>query len=156
MLMGRKKYKGAGDKRDGGQFLAVPFIVLNGRAYIELNAHAKMLLWDIAAQYKGNNNGDLCAAWKFMKARGWKSEDTLNKAKRELLASGLIAETRKGARPNKATLYGLTWCDLDDCGGKLDISQNGFPRGAYRLHDYPPQAVKNELLATAGVFGGAR
>ena len=113
-----------------------------------------MLLFDLAAQYKGNNNGDLCAAWTLMKVRGWKSEETLHNAKRQLLERGLIAETRKGARPNKAALYGLTWFAMDECKGKLDISAKAFPRGRYRLLDpLPPMTVKNALLTTVGAVG---
>ena len=106
-----------------------------------------MLLFDLAAQYRGDNNGDLCAAWKLMHPRGWKSEETLCKAKRDLLEACLIVETRKGARPNKCSLFALTWYALDDCGGKLDISAQSFPRGAYRLKEprpvISPRVMKN-------------
>lgn len=64
-----------------------------------------------------------------MRPRGWKSEDTLNKAKRALLDSCLIVETRKGQRPNKCSLYALTWFALDECGGKLDYGPPGFRAG---------------------------
>ena len=151
--MGRKNgWKQAKDKRDGGAFLTVPMCVLNSQAYLRAGAHARMLLFDLFAQYKGNNNGDLCAAWKLMKRRGWRSEDTLAKAKKELLDLGLIAETRRGARPNKASLYAVTWCALDDCGGKLDISPSGFPRGRYLLlNPVPILTRKNASLNTARV-----
>jgi hypothetical protein len=81
--MGRDRYRDAREKREGGGYVAFPHEVLNSVAYIGLSAHARMLLLDIAAQYKGNNNGDLCAAWTLMRARGWRSEDTLNNAKRQ-------------------------------------------------------------------------
>ncbi len=144
--MANKRYKDARDKRDGGAFVTVPLSVLRSRAYIEAGAHARMLLFDLLEQYRGNNNGDLCAAWKFMKARGWRSEATLNKAKRELLERGLIVETRKGARPNKASLYAVTWYALDDCAGKLDMSPQAFPRGAYKLHNPRPTLAKVTAL----------
>ncbi len=144
--MANKRYKDARDKRDGGAFVTVPLSVLRSRAYIEAGAHARMLLFDLLEQYRGNNNGDLCAAWKFMKPRGWRSEATLNKGKRELLERGLIVETRKGARPNKASLYAVTWYALDDCGGKLDISSQAFPRGAYKLHNPRPALAKASAL----------
>ncbi|CAG1013308.1 hypothetical protein ANAEL_04665 [Anaerolineales bacterium] len=153
--MARSRYKNAAEKRDGGGHVAIPFAVLNGAAFIGLSAHARMLLFDLAAQYRGNNNGDLCMAFKMMKPRGWKSEETLGKAKLELLESGLIVETRKGARPNKCSLFALTWYALDDCDGKLDISARSFPRGAYKLKDRPPvmvsSGIKNASLTTAGV-----
>lgn len=145
----RDKWKDAANKRDSGRFLALPYSVLNGAAYISLSAHARMLLLDLCAQYKGNNNGDLCAAYSMMKLRGWKSQHTLQNAKKELLDAGLICETRKGARPNKASLYAVTWQALDDCGGKLDISPRGFNRGAYRLKDPPPAIGKINTLNAA-------
>lgn len=148
----QKRWQDARDKRDKGAFISVPLSVLNSRAYIEASAHARMLLLDLFAQYRGDNNGDLCAAWKLMKLRGWKSEATLHQAKKDLLRLGLIVETRKGARPNKASLYAVTWCDLDPCGGKLDISPRSFPRGAYRLRDpVPTLTTKGTLPATPAV-----
>ena len=136
--------------------MTFPHEVLNSVAFIGLSAHARMLLLDLAAQYKGNNNGDLCAAWTLMHPRGWKSEETLHKAKRQLLERGLVAETRKGARPNKAALYGLTWFTLDDCKGKLDMSQAQFPLSAYKLlNPLPPMMVKNASLTTVGVVAAS-
>ncbi len=139
--MAKSRFKNATEKRDGGAFITLPLSVLNGAAYLGLNAHARMLLFDLAAQYRGDNNGDMCAAWKLMHPRGWKSEETLGKAKRDLLEAGLIVETRKGARPNKCSLFALTWYALDDCGGKLDVTARSFPRGAYRLKDPCPVIV---------------
>lgn len=153
--MAKSRYKNAKEKRDGESHIGVPHCVLNSAAYLGLNAYARMLLWDLAAQYRGNNNGDMCMAWKLMKPRGWKSEETLSKAKLELLEARLIVETRKGARPNKCSLFALTWYALDDCDGKLDMSARSFPRGAYKLKDSPPVMVssgrKNASLTTAGV-----
>ena len=134
----RKSWKEARNKRDGGAFMSLPVAVLQSRAYTLASPHARMLLIDLFLQYRGDNNGDLSACWKFMQPRGWRSETTLTKAKRELIDAGLIVETRKGARPNKASLYAVTWCDLDDCGGKLDMSPAGFPRGAYKQHNPVP------------------
>jgi hypothetical protein len=149
--MARKKWSEAKGKRDRGGFLTIPFSVLESKAYTSANPYARMLLFDLAMQYRGDNNGDLCAAWKVMQPRGWRSEETLQKAKRDLIDLGLIVETRKGARPNKASLYAVTWCALDHCGGKLDMSDKAFPRGAYRLLDPPPPIGKNALLTTAPV-----
>lgn len=146
-----KRYPG---KREGGQFVAFPATVLHSSAFKELSAHATKLLMDIACQYQGSNNGDLAAAWKVMKARGWKSEETLNRAKKELLESGLICETRKGRRPNVCSLYALTWFALDP-DPKHDISPRGFPFGAWKLQDPAPLPVSKKInaLATPAVAG---
>lgn len=150
--MARKSFRGGKDKRDGGAFITLPLAVLNSRAYVGLSSHSRMLLLDLFVQYRGDNNGDLCAAWKFMQPRGWRSEETLQKAKQELIGAGLIVETRKGARPNKASLYAVTWCALDHCGGKLDISPSSFPRGSYRLLDpVPTLPAKINVLTTPAV-----
>lgn len=142
-MSSKNKFKNAKDKCDGGGFIKLPKSVLNGVAYLSLSAHARMLLFDIAAQYRGDNNGDLCAPWKLMHPRGWRSEGTLDKCKRELLAAGLIVETRKGARPNKCSLFAVTWYALDDCGGKLDMTARSFQRGAYKLKDPLPAIILN-------------
>lgn len=146
-MASKNRYKDGREKRDGGGHIAIPYSVLNGAAYLSLSPYGRMLLLDLAAQYRGDNNGDLCAAWKFMKLRGWKSEETLNKAKQEVQKSLLVIETRKGARPNKCSLYALTWFALDECRGKLDISPQSFPRGAYKLKDplpvIAPRTIKN-------------
>jgi len=129
--MNKRRHKNAAQKRDGGGFIAVPLSVLDSSAYINLSTAATKLLWDIAAQLRGDNNGHLYCAWVVMSARGWKSEATLNKAKKELLESGLLFETRKGARPNKAAWYAVTWLALDEITG-MDVSPSSYPRGAYR------------------------
>jgi hypothetical protein len=69
----------------------------------------------------------------------------LTKAKRELLETELIFETIKGARPNRASWYALTWQTLDKL-DKLDGYDSGvmsaFERGAYRKQ----QPIKNASL----------
>lgn len=148
--MRRKSWKEGKSKRDGGGFVSLPLSVLNSRAYIESGPYARMLLLDLSAQYRGDNNGDLSACWKFMKPRGWRSEATLAKAKQELIDQGLIVETRKGARPNKASLYAMTWYELDHCSGKLDMSPQSFPRSAYKLRGrLPPIQPKTHRLLQA-------
>jgi len=154
MSVKSNRWKEAKGKRDGGAFIQLPMSVLNSCAYIECNSFSRMLLFDLLAQYRGNNNGDLSPCWKFMRLRGWRSEATLMKAKRELIELGLIVETRKGARPNKASLYAVTFYALDDCGGKLEMSSKSFPRGAYKLRDPVPVArIKNASLTTPGDVG---
>ena len=140
--MATRPFKDAKSKRDGGAFLLIPHAVLHSPSYIALRPWSKALLIDLAMQYKGDNNGDLCAAWKLMRKRGWRSESTLHNAKQELLKSGFLFETRKGARPNKASLYAVTWQSLDHCNGKLDVTPKSFPRGAYRQNDpFPPLKI---------------
>ena len=97
-----------------------PHHVLNHEKFKTLSRRATKLLMDIAAQYRGSNNGDLCAPFSLMQKRGWTSNDQLHKAKRELVDKEVIMVTRQGGR-NKCTLYAVTWFQIDECNGKLDV-----------------------------------
>jgi hypothetical protein len=96
-----------------------------------LSANSVKLLIDLMGQYNGYNNGDLCLVWTQMEPRGWKSKETLYKARDELIAAQWIVVTRQGGR-RIPSLYGLTMFAVDPCGGKLDISMQAFPRGAWK------------------------
>ena len=120
-------------KRDGGRFLALPHEVIDCVAYRGLGHVGRSLLIDIARQYNHHNNGKLTACMKYLRPLGWKSADTITRAKAELLASGLLIETRKGARPNKAAWYMLAWFDIDISEG-MDSQPETYQRirRAYR------------------------
>ncbi|WP_426176304.1 hypothetical protein [Massilia sp. TWR1-2-2] len=128
-----------------GAFLAVPLAVLNSPKYRALSGSAVKLLFDIASQYNGKNNGDLSAAWKIMKPKGWRSEGTLDRAKKELLAAEFIDETRKGQFPNTCSLYGLTFKALNP-NPKLDVGPNGFAAGAWA--NLPRETKQKIAIAT--------
>jgi hypothetical protein len=119
-------------KPKGGGFVALPHALLNCTNYCRLSAQARMLLIDIALQYRGANNGSLMMPWKLMKPRGWKSEATLHKAKNELLQANMIVETRKGKRPNVASLFALTWHPFDYDKAIHEMTMQGFPVGAWQ------------------------
>ncbi len=135
------------DRRDPGAFIQVPLAVKTSASYRGLSYPAKALLWDVAFQYKGDNNGRLLTGWKIMSEEcGWASKDTLNRAKAELLASGLLFETRKGARPNRSSWCAVTWWALDHT-SDMDIEEHAFPRGLYRRNE----AMKITSLSTESV-----
>lgn len=107
----RKKNWLSPERREPGGFAALPHCLLASQVYIGLSAHAVKLLNDLMAQFKGFNNGDLCLAWSIMEKRGWKSRDTLNKARQELLDCELILVSRYGD-PKRPNLY--PWLFLSD------------------------------------------
>ena len=113
----RRRIKG---RQTTKSFVMFPHDVMEHETFKLLSPRATKLLMDIASQYRGNNNGDLCAPFKLMKKRGWNSSDQLNRAKKELVSSGLVMVSRRGGL-NKASLYALTWFSIDECNGKLDI-----------------------------------
>ena len=147
---GYKKKKNwlAAERRERGGFAALPHCLLESQVFVHLSARAVKLLVDLLAQFKGFNNGDLCMAWSIMAERGWKSRDTLNKARKELLQSELIMVSRYGDR-RRPHLYALTFFAVDDCGGKLDIRPTDTPLSAWRKHE-PLTLPRIALTPTRG------
>jgi hypothetical protein len=85
---------------------------------------------------------------KYLAPRGWRSPYVITRAKRELIDAGLIFETVKGARPNKASWYAVTWQTLD--------SHPGYDAGVQRAWATVRSAYKfiggtneNALLTTS-------
>jgi hypothetical protein len=124
-------------RRNTGRFTRLPEEVLRTRKYASLSAHAVKLLVDLARQYNGFNNGDLCAAFSLMKHNGWRSKGTLSEAARELQRAGFIEQTRTGGRNAGPHLWALTWEPIDDCTDKaghrkIDVKPTQIPSRLYR------------------------
>lgn len=118
-------------RRDSDRFTGVPHKVMKTRKYLSINTHAKTLLFELAFQYNGHNNGDLSASWTLMKERGFRSKSTLSKAIKQLIDVGFIQITRAGGI-NTCTLYALTWKAIDYCKGKLDVDETNVPSGFWK------------------------
>lgn len=90
------------------------------------------LLHDLLVQlrfkkdYGPINNGDLQATWSQMRKRGWRSQDTMRNAIDELKHYGFIVVTRQGYM-NRCSLYAVTWWAINECNGKLDVSETQVP-----------------------------
>jgi hypothetical protein len=138
----------ADPNRDGGGFVALPWAVIDSPAFLALSHPAKALLLEFARQYVRDNNGRLLASMRHLKKRGWRSADVVTRAKRELLDAGLVHETVKGRRPNRASWYAITWYSLDPHRDYDEGAAALFKQGAYRL-DRTPQNVS--LCPRAGV-----
>lgn len=137
MARSSRRFKDAQAKRERGGFVALPYAVIRSQAFAGLGAHAVKLLCDLLSQYRGDNNGDLCAVWGVMHARGWRSRDTLERARCELLDGGWILISRQGGR-HQATLYAVTFYAVDYCDGKLDMRPTGAPLSDWRKNEPLP------------------
>ena len=142
------KFKRNADKRDGRGFVALPIVVLESPGYRRAGHAARSLLLDIAMQYSGNNNGRLTTCAKYLKPLGWKSNDTIVRARRELLDCGLLIETRKGGFPSTSAWFALSWLDNDQAQG-LDIDPKLYRRGAY-MHPEKPARPGASLVPPDG------
>ena len=124
----------------GGGFNAFPHRVLASAKFATLSPQATKLLIDLLSQYRGNNNGDLCAAMTLMALRGWKSKSGLDSAIKELIRTGFLVLSRQGGR-HKPSLYALTFYAIDECVDKRGISKHdlratGSPNNEW-LRDAP-------------------
>jgi len=133
--MARRKFNN--EKGERGSYAAFYHCVLESQAIKKLSAHAVKLLVDLMVQYKGNNNGDLCATFSAMQKRNWHSKGTLNRAIKELLEAGLIEISRQGGR-HQCSLFAITFYAVDECNGKLDITSTVTPKSLWREHEPLP------------------
>ena len=127
--MARTKHK------QKASYAGIPRVVMECPDYFNLSGSAVRLLNEMAYQFKGGNNGDLCPAWTLMKVRGFCSKTTLSKAIKELLQAEMILLTRQGQFiRHKPSLYALTWAPIDECSGKdLEESSTRIPSRNFSL-----------------------
>lgn len=147
---GKAALKSAKQKREGGGFVALPFALVRSSEFAALTSHGVKLLIDLLAQYNLRNNGDLSMSFeKTMRPRGWKSKDTLNKARQELVEAGLILLTRQGGL-HRCSLYAVTFYAIDGCDGKLDVSATRAPPGGWRKNtsSSTPVVLMDHALST--------
>lgn len=131
------------------------YIVLRSQNFSRLSPHAIKLMMDLLAQYKGDNNGDLCLAWTLMKKRGWRSRDTLSKARRELLNAEWIIVSRQGGK-HLPTLFALTFFSVDECGGRLDVKATHSPLSNWRNHEPMSPVLQGALKKFSNTAGGLK
>lgn len=102
-------------------FAMIPLSVLLSAEFHTIRGEAVRLLIAIAAQYRGMNNGNLCATLSVLKRYGFKSSDTVTRCLKALLDTGLIIRTRDGffdGGRSQCALYALAWQKIDSCPGK--------------------------------------
>ena len=136
----REREKG---RRTQAPFLAIPRAILDSPQWAALSAFESRLLIDVAAAYRGSNNGDLSCTWATMKHRGWRSKATLEKSLKGLLNSGFLIQTRQGWR-NRCSLYAISWQPINECRGKHDAKPSPVPLNSWAT------AGRGKILAPPG------
>ena len=120
-----------GKRRSNKRFAYLPLEVLKSDACRTAPPSALKVLACLAAQYSGNNNGDLTLACPIAEQFGITSQRQKYAARDLLEDRGLILRTRQGGR-NKCNLYAVTWWAIDYCGGKLDVRDTTVPSNDWR------------------------
>lgn len=146
----KKRYAEVAEKRGNGRFVSIRAEVLLSQAWARTSSSGIRLIMDLAAQYRGNNNGDLCAALSTMEKCGWKSIHTLLKARKELEERRWVIVTRRGTQGGNGrgipTLYALTFWGIDECNQKLDpgIIPSNKPRDSWKIGNTPPDIAEEQ------------
>lgn len=127
--MAQKRVKGKASRG----YCNFPHVLMESENFKRLSPYALKLLVDMYSQYRGNNNGDLSCGWKLLKVRGWKSHDTRDAAKAELIHYRMLVQTRDGGL-NRCALFAVTWQPIDECidkeTGESKVENYEAPRAA--------------------------
>ena len=115
-----------------GRYTALPHSLLDCTAFMGASHMARSLLYELMRQHDGKNNGHFHLSTKWLNSRGWKSTNSVQRAKVELLKRQLILKTREGGLNAGADKYALTWLGITNFVG-LDIEQKNYQPGAYQL-----------------------
>jgi hypothetical protein len=150
MAQNRRKAKGRAEK---GTFALIPHAVMDSEDFRALSGGALKILLGLLRQYRGSNNGDLSATFKDASAWGIGSKATLARALDELQERGMIVRTREGKfiKPGgHCALYAVTWHQIDECDGKLEVSATAAAPRKFSLEraKHPVQKVYRQGTET--------
>lgn len=126
---------------DGRSWTPLPTAVLNSSAFTNLPFSAKVMLIELVRQLSLVDNGFLRASRNMLKPRGWNSQDTITRALKQLEAAELVFKTHQGGRPNRASLYAVTWASLYPSPKFDPGAHRAFRRGAWRGKDSLPPII---------------
>lgn len=130
----------------GKHFAQVPVEVLTSEACRTLSNYAHRVLIALAAQFRGNNNGDLSLTWSMAPAFGINSKEQLNSSTKILIERGLITKTRQGGKkPLGPTLFAVTWHPINDLRGKIDSGPTTSASNAWAAWSSAPPAGQTKI-----------
>lgn len=136
----------------GKHFAQIPDEVLKSDAQKNLPNYAVRVLVAIAAQFRGNNNGDLAMTWAIARTYGIDSKKQLNASLVMLLEHGLIEKTRQGGKkPLGPCLYAVTWQPINDLRGKIEKGATTTASNAWATWSPAPQGDQSkQIISTTG------
>lgn len=113
--MSNKRARMTGRRERGKRFALIPADVIHCANWAQASKPMRALVADIAVQFTGFNNSDLCASITVMRPLGWTSSDTLRALLREAVHYGFLVQTRQGGMGLGPNLYALGWKPIDAC-----------------------------------------
>lgn len=134
-----------------GSYTPIPHGVLDSVAFMGATDRAKAMLFELLRQHTGRNNGRLQLSVGWLRKRGWKSADQIQKAKTELLERGLVIKTKLGGLSIGPDWFALTWLPISDYDG-LQIKRGSYHQGQWRFMDEWPVVKKRD--AHSAIWNG--
>lgn len=132
-----RRNRGEKTQKPDGPFGALPYSVMDSKAYIGASDHAKSLLNALIRQLNGRNNGHLHLANSWLKPKGWPSASRNQKSRDELIERSLIIQTRQGGLNAGGNLFAVTWLAIDNFVG-LDVTAQTYHKGGYLCCNLEP------------------
>lgn len=127
-----------------GRFAAIPHAVMDSTALMGASYPARSLLLELIRQHTGKNNGHFQLAWGWLRRRGWKSADVVQRAKAELITRQLAIKTRLGGLNAGPDLWAVTWLPISDYAGLSEVSAKTFHPGAWHFLNPPIPIPKRD------------
>ena len=122
----------------------LPSEVLQSQAFIDLTLGARNVLVAVAAQYRGNNNGDLVVTRTVLAQYGITSSDVIWRAETQLRQHRLLRRTRRGMKMrNTPSLYAITWKPIDKCNGKVGRLASNVAGNEWRQYQGAPLPLED-------------
>jgi hypothetical protein len=123
-----------------GSYSAIPHSVMDSSAFSGASHPARSLLFELMRQHTGRNNGHMQLATGWLRRRGWKSVDVVQRAKAELITRQLAIKARLGGLNAGPDLWALTWLPISDYSGLTEVSAMTYHPGAWHFLN-PPGAI---------------
>jgi hypothetical protein len=130
----------------GKHFAQIPVEVLTSEACTTLPNYSVRVLIAVAAQYRGNNNGNLAMTRSIAREFGITSQGHLVQSLAALLERRLIVKTRQGGKkPLRPCLYAVTWQPISDLRDKIESGPTTTASNAWSTWTSGPPADQNKL-----------
>ena len=146
--MARSKHK------NSTSFAGIPRHIIEHKSYISISYSARNLLFLLAYQYKGKNNGNLVITWSLLKDY-FGSNTTMYKARNSLYTAGFIVINAYGGKSGNGTklphLYALTWAPINELKGENNWMRYTHypiakaPLNYWRFGENPDIKTKKEI-----------
>jgi len=133
-----------------GTYGAIPHKLLDSDAFQGATHPARALLLELVRQLNGSNNGHLQLTTVWLRERGWKGADVVQRAKRNLEERKLIVRTKPGGLNSGPDFWAVTWLTISDYSG-LHMKPGSHIPGDWHKFKEPENQSKRTFSRNSAV-----